>query len=59
MHFFAKAFFADNIQDYIEWFDKKVHASLNKLTIPELIEEKRPLVAEYDKLLALYRKHAS
>jgi len=59
MHFFAKAFFADNIQDYIEWFDKKVHTSLDKLTIPELIEEKRPLIAEYDKLLALYRKHAS
>ncbi len=58
MHFFAKAYFADNIQDYIEWFDKKVHASLNKLTIPELIEEKRPLIQEYEKLMSLYKKHA-
>ena len=57
MHFFAKAHFADNLQDYIEWFKKKVHASLNKLTIPELIERKRPLIEQYDALLDMYYKY--
>lgn len=57
MHFFAKAHFADNLQDYIEWFDKKLHASLQKLTIPELITEKRPLVEQYEALLNMYYRH--
>jgi len=57
MHFFAKAYFADDLVWYIDWLDKKVHGSLKKLTIPQLIEEKKPLVAEYEKLLELYRSH--
>jgi hypothetical protein len=57
LHFVAKAHFADDLLWYIEWFDKKVHGSLKKLTISELIEEKKPLVAEYERLLAMYRSH--
>lgn len=57
MHFFAKAHFADDLLWYIDWFEKKIHGSLKKLTIPQLIEEKKPLIAEYDKLLELYRSH--
>lgn len=57
MHFFAKAHFADDLVWYIDWFDKKMHGSLKKLTIPQLIDEKKPLIAEYDKLLQLYRSH--
>ena len=59
MHFFAKAYFADDLLWFIDWFDKKVHGSLKKLSIPELIEEKRPLVIEYKKLLSLYTRHKS
>jgi len=57
MHFFAKAYFADDLIWYVDWFDKKVHGSLKKLTIPQLIEEKKPLVIEYEKLLELHRVH--
>lgn len=57
MHFFAKAHFADDLLWYIDWFDKKIHGSLKKLTVPQLIEEKKPLVIEYEKLLELYRSN--
>lgn len=55
MHFFAKAFFAEDLVWYIDWFDKKIHSSIKKLTIPQLIEEKKPLIIEYEKLLGMYR----
>lgn len=57
VHFMAKAYFADDLQWYLEWFDKKAHGCITKLTIPELIEEKQPLITEYEKLLATYRQY--
>jgi HD superfamily phosphodiesterase len=57
VHFLAKAYFADELPWYVDWFDKKAHGCIAKLTIPELIEEKQPLIIEYEKLLATYRKH--
>ena len=57
IHFFAKAYFADDLLWYIDWFDKKIHGSLKNLTISQLIEEKQPLVTGYEKLLELYRSN--
>lgn len=55
MHFIAKAHFADDLIWYIDWFDKKAHGCLQKLTIAELVAEKEPIVIEYEKLLKRYR----
>lgn len=57
MHFIAKAYFAHDLVWYINWFQKKIHMSLEKLTISELIEEKKPIVENYEKMLAMYEKY--
>ena len=57
VHFLAKAYFADELPQYIDWFDKKAHGCIAKLTIPELIAEKQPLITEYEKLIATYRQY--
>ena len=59
LHFIGKAHFADDLISYIDWFESKVHASLKKLTIPELVEDKKPLVAIYDELLASHKTHTT
>ncbi len=57
IHFFAKAYFAEDLETYIEWFTKKIEGTLNKLTIQELIDETQPTVETYRKMLALYNKN--
>lgn len=57
MHLFAKAHFADDLRWYVDWFDKKAHGCLAKLTIQELIADREPLIREYEKLVASYRRH--
>jgi len=57
MHFIGKAYFAEDIKSYIEWFDAKLHGSLKKLTIPDLVKEKAPTVEMYEVLLATYHRH--
>lgn len=57
MHFIAKAYFAHDLLWYFNWFQKKIHTSLEKLTILELIEEKRPVVENYEKMLAMYEQY--
>ncbi len=55
MHFFAKANFAENIYDYVNWFDKKVNSTFSKLTIDELINDSKPLVTYYGSMIKNYR----
>lgn len=55
VHFFAKAHFAKNIREYINWLEDKVSISFSKLTIPDLIAEKHPLVDAYASQIALYK----
>jgi hypothetical protein len=55
MHFFAKANFANDIHEYVNWFAKKVETSFAKLTMPELQKELEPLVFSYRKMVENYR----
>lgn len=55
MHFFAKANFANDIHQYVDWFAKKIETSFAKLTIPELKQEIEPLMVSYRKMVENYR----
>lgn len=57
LHFFAKAYFSDELDYFIDWFSKKIDSTFNKLTIPHLIEEVRPLIERYKKMLEIYEKY--
>ncbi len=57
IHFFAKAYFAEDVETYIEWFTKKIEGTLNKLTIQELIDETTPMVVSYRKMIESYNTH--
>lgn len=57
IHFFAKAYFAEDVETYIEWFAKKIEGTLNKLTIKELIDETTPMVVSYRKMLQIYKNN--
>lgn len=54
MHFFAKANFSNDIHEYVEWFDKKINSSFEKLTIKELIDEVSFLVNLYNIIIKNY-----
>lgn len=57
IHFFAKAYFSDDLDYFIEWFTKKIDTTFSKLTIPELIEEVKPQVLRYKKMIQIYTTH--
>lgn len=57
IHFFAKAYFSDELDYFIEWFTKKVDATFKKLTIPEVIKEVKPQVEKYRKMIQIYNSH--
>ena len=57
LHFIAKAHFAENLLDYIQWFDAKIHSCFDKLTIPLLIEEKKAMLGMYESQLELYSRN--
>lgn len=57
MHFFAKANFANDIHEYINWFDKKANSTFSKLTVNELIESSEPLINSYRDMISNYKKN--
>lgn len=54
IHFFAKAYFASDIEAFITWFDKKIESTFDKISIPQLREEVEPRVKAYRKMIDLY-----
>lgn len=57
LHFFAKAYFSDELDYFIEWFTKKIESTSSKLTIPELIDDINPLVERYRSMINIYNRH--
>lgn len=54
IHFFAKAYFASDIESFIEWFDKKIESTFDKISIPLLRKEIESRVKAYRKMIDLY-----
>lgn len=54
MHFFAKANFSNNMSSFVLWFEKKIHSTYKKITIPELQSETKVLVVFYEKMIENY-----
>lgn len=54
IHFFAKAYFASDVEAFITWFDKKIESTFDKISIPQLREEVEPRVKAYRKMIELY-----
>jgi len=59
IHFFAKAYFAEDVEMFIEWFTKKIEGTISKITIQDLIDETLPIVASYRKMLTTYNSNKS
>lgn len=59
IHFFAKSYFAEDIETFIDWFTKKIESTFNKLTIPDLITEVTPMIESYRRMINLYNKNKS
>jgi len=55
IHFIAKAYFSQELDEYLEWFEKKVNSTFNKLTIKELQDKVEPTVNIYHTMLQQYK----
>lgn len=57
IHFFAKSNFAPNIENFIDWFSKKLEGTYHKIEIEELKKEVTPLYEKYSQMIGTYRKN--
>jgi HD superfamily phosphodiesterase len=57
VHFWAKAKFAREIGYYLSWLEKKIHTTLSKLTIQDLIDEITPVVDRYQDMLTKHKEN--
>lgn len=57
LHFFAKAYFSNEFDQFVKWFEEKVESSYKKITISELIKEVRPLLEKYRLMIKKYHSY--
>ena len=55
-HFFAKAYFAHDLEWFINWFDKKIENSKKKICLPYFVERAKPIQDLYARFVKEYRE---
>ena len=55
-HFFAKAYFAHDLEWFIEWFDTKIENSKKKICLPYFAERAKPIQELYTRFVKEYKE---
>ncbi len=57
MHFFGKANFTKEIDEFIDWFEDKVESTFYKINLTELSDEVEPLIEKYREMIINYKEN--